>query len=191
MNKIAYIFITFNILSIASYIRLIFITDTYLDLIHIFVSVFHSAVFLFICGLLYFIIDRIDVILDNHELITSMMTNVTKLIIYNCPNILFDNDVMTAIVKKYNQNIFIEKYNECLNSLLKVTIVDAKTWKKSLNYNLENDMCAVCHDKHNDTILFPCKHSNICIECAKNIMKSTKPNCPLCRENINCLYTYN
>lgn len=191
MNKIAYIFVTFNILSIASYIRLIFISDTYLDLIPIFIAVCHSALFLFICGLLYFIINKIDVILNNHELITSIMTYVIELIIYNCPNILFDNDVMTTIVKKYDHTILTMKYNECLNSLLKITVVDADTWRKSLSYNLENDMCAICHDKHNDTILYPCKHSNICIECAKNIMKSTKPNCPLCRENINCLYTYN
>ena len=44
-------------------------------------------------------------------------------------------------------------------------------------------LCVVCDDEKRNSILYPCKHFCMCIECAKQIQTDFK-TCPICRKPI-------
>ena len=49
--------------------------------------------------------------------------------------------------------------------------------------------CQICYDKMSDTILFPCKHNEVCIDCMFKIMMNQthwrkQVSCPFCRGNV-------
>jgi hypothetical protein len=47
----------------------------------------------------------------------------------------------------------------------------------------ENSECLICMSEVKNTILMPCNHLCVCLDCAKQlIVKSAK--CPICRERI-------
>ena len=44
-------------------------------------------------------------------------------------------------------------------------------------------MCLICNDNQVDTVLLPCRHARMCMECVQNVMLHSG-NCPFCREPI-------
>ena len=43
----------------------------------------------------------------------------------------------------------------------------------------DDNLCIICYDSYPTAILYPCRHSSLCIYCASKLIV-----CPLCRENI-------
>jgi E3 ubiquitin-protein ligase RGLG len=41
--------------------------------------------------------------------------------------------------------------------------------------------CAICLDAPRDTALVPCGHACLCFRCAGDVMRSPRPECPICR----------
>jgi hypothetical protein len=66
------------------------------------------------------------------------------------------------IVKDYNNNMY-----------------DLQLWRS-------NEECCVCLDNNSNVLLLPCKHINMCDECACKMY--TQKICPICQETV---YSYN
>ena len=47
--------------------------------------------------------------------------------------------------------------------------------------------CTICLSETANTILMPCGHMCVCLECAKAIQKSKHNHCPICRGTIQSL----
>jgi len=44
--------------------------------------------------------------------------------------------------------------------------------------------CVVCLSDKRDTIILPCRHMCLCVNCAMSIQNQTSRKCPICRDNI-------
>ncbi len=58
---------------------------------------------------------------------------------------------------------------------------------------LSNRECIVCMSEVKDTIVLPCRHMCLCLECA-NVIRGKTDRCPLCRQGttneslLACVY---
>jgi hypothetical protein len=53
--------------------------------------------------------------------------------------------------------------------------------------NEDNKECTICLSADSDTIIMPCGHMCICMDCGKSIKASKHPDCPVCRAKIDSL----
>lgn len=67
---------------------------------------------------------------------------------------------------------------------VKSEVVDKKEEAKDVS---KSALCIACQDKPLGMVLMPCRHLNLCSECAQTISKSTN-RCPMCRHVIQTMF---
>jgi len=50
--------------------------------------------------------------------------------------------------------------------------------------NVEGKECTICFTNKVDTVVLPCKHMCLCLDCAKDLRARQSPKCPMCRTTI-------
>ena len=64
------------------------------------------------------------------------------------------------------------------------TQIEYEEIRQSLNREDNARLCRVCLTNASDTLLLPCRHTQMCSSCTETINNSESNSCPICRELI-------
>lgn len=53
------------------------------------------------------------------------------------------------------------------------------------NANMEGKDCTICLTNKINTVVLPCKHMCLCLECATDLKERNNQKCPMCRQNVD------
>lgn len=48
----------------------------------------------------------------------------------------------------------------------------------------DDDLCVICFSGEKNSVMVPCGHICVCINCAKQIMEQPAPECCICRTPV-------
>ncbi|EEA05215.1 zinc finger, C3HC4 type domain-containing protein [Cryptosporidium muris RN66] len=83
---------------------------------------------------------------------------------------------------KYNGKVFELQDLYGLN----ITNSSINEQNKSNDKYSQDDLCVICLTNPKQTILLPCRHACLCIECTSNLL-ARKISCPVCRQCVSGL----
>jgi hypothetical protein len=85
---------------------------------------------------------------------------------------------------KYEAKFLKQKFEVNHNTFILDDIYGIANSELSIEGNQELKDCTICLTNKIDTIVIPCKHMCICIECAKDLRDRNNQKCPMCRNVV-------